>query len=104
MRMLICVKMPNDSFKAAVRDGIAGRRIQKILEDPETRSGLLHGDGGKPRSYFAAGTCRSVEDSRACRAVVAIVQGNRQDLRCDDARRLGEIGNRWNWKEVADAG
>ena len=33
MRMLLQVKMPHDSFNAAVKDGSAGQKIQAILED-----------------------------------------------------------------------
>lgn len=33
MRMLLQVKMPNEKFNAAVRDGSVGKKIQRILED-----------------------------------------------------------------------
>jgi len=33
MRMLVNVKIPNDEFNDAVRDGTAGEKMQDILED-----------------------------------------------------------------------
>ena len=33
MRMLLQVKLPLESFNAAVRDGSIGKKIQRILED-----------------------------------------------------------------------
>jgi hypothetical protein len=33
MRMLLHVKVPHKEFNAAVRDGTAGRKMQRILED-----------------------------------------------------------------------
>jgi len=33
MKMLLQVKLPNEPFNAAVRDGSAGKKIQRILED-----------------------------------------------------------------------
>lgn len=33
MKMLLQVKLPNESFNAAVRDGSAGKKIRRILED-----------------------------------------------------------------------
>ena len=33
MRMLIHAELPNETFNAAVRDGSAGKKIQRILEE-----------------------------------------------------------------------
>ena len=33
MKMLLQVKLPNESFNAAVRDGSVGKKVQRILED-----------------------------------------------------------------------
>jgi hypothetical protein len=33
MRMLLHVRIPNEAFNDAVRDGTVGQKIQKILED-----------------------------------------------------------------------
>jgi hypothetical protein len=33
MKMLLQVKLPHEPFNAAVRDGSAGKKIQRILED-----------------------------------------------------------------------
>ena len=33
MRMLVHVKIPHEKFNAAVRDGSAGKKIKRILED-----------------------------------------------------------------------
>ncbi len=33
MRMLLHVKIPHDRFNAAVKDGTAGKKIQRILAD-----------------------------------------------------------------------
>ena len=38
MRMLLHAKFPHEAFNAAVRDGTAGKKIQRILDElkPET--------------------------------------------------------------------
>ena len=33
MKMLLQVKLPHEAFNAAVRDGSAGKKIQRILDD-----------------------------------------------------------------------
>ena len=35
MKMLLQVKLPHEPFNVAVRDGSAGKKIQRILEDIE---------------------------------------------------------------------
>ena len=38
MRMLLHVRIPNEEFNAAVRDGSAGRKMKKILEETKAEA------------------------------------------------------------------
>ncbi len=38
MRMLLMIRLPNDTFNAAVREGTAGQKTQKILEEVNPES------------------------------------------------------------------
>ena len=38
MRMLVHVKIPNQDFNAAVRDGTVGRKVNRILEETKSEA------------------------------------------------------------------
>ena len=52
MRMLIKATMPHRIFNEAVRDGSAGEKIQRILEDIKPEAVYFTEDGGHRCGYF----------------------------------------------------
>lgn len=47
MRMMVKVSLPHEPFNAAVRDGTAGQKIQKILEDIKPEAVYFTEMGGR---------------------------------------------------------
>jgi hypothetical protein len=47
MRMLLHVKIPHDSFNAAVRDGTAGSKLNRILEETKPEAAYFTEYGGR---------------------------------------------------------
>ena len=47
MRMLIHVKLPHEPFNAAVRDGSAGQKIKRILDETKPEAAYFTEYGGR---------------------------------------------------------
>ena len=100
MRMLLQVIFPNAEFNAAVRDGTAGKKLQKILTDADPEAVYFSEQRGK-RSALLVLDVENPADIPALAEPWYLTFNAKTKFRIamspDDLARAGldELGGRW---------
>ena len=88
MRMILQARIPHEEFNAAVRDGSAGEKVKKILDEIKAEAVYFTEYDGQRGAIMIININDSSEVPKVCGTLVSNIQRRRRISHCHDPGRI----------------